>query len=204
MPGFPAVTLEDQHVVLEPLRPAHVPELEAAAADGELWHPVYTSIPAPGAMAAYVEAALAGQAAGDMLPFAVRERGTGRIVGTTRYYEIDAAVPRLAIGYTWYARSWQKTCVNSACKWLLLEHAFAGLRCVAVAFHTDILNLNSQRAIAALGAVREGVLRAHRRRRDGTLRDTVCFSLLAEEWPQASARLAARVERLEALPTAGG
>lgn len=189
-------TLRAERVALEPLRREHVPALEAAAADGELWQLRYTSVPPPGSMGAYVDAALQGQADGMMLPFAVRELTHGEIVGSTRYYEIDPGLPRLAIGYTWYARRWQKTDLNSACKLLLLDYAFATLGCVAVAFHTDILNENSQRAIGRLGAQREGVLRAHKRRVDGSIRDTVCFSILAGEWPAARDALQQRLQRL--------
>lgn len=127
------LTLSAAQVALEPLVSAHVPALEAAAADGELWQLRYASVPPPGGMAAYVDAALRGQHAGVMLPFAVRELEHGEIVGSTRYYDIDPGLPRLAIGYTWYARRWQHTAINSACKLLLLEHAFATLGCVAVA-----------------------------------------------------------------------
>jgi len=195
-PFSSAPVLRNDRAVLEPLQRRHVPALEAAAADGELWQLRYTSVPAPGRMAAYVDAALQGREGGTMLPFAVRELDRGEIVGSTRYYEIDPALPRLAIGYTWYARRWQKTDLNSACKLLLLEHAFTALGCVAVAFHTDILNENSQRAIGRLGAQREGVLRAHKRRVDGSIRDTVCFSILAAEWPAAREALRQRLQRL--------
>ena len=179
---FAPIRLHDEYVVLEPLTPEHAPALETAAADGELWNLAVTSVPPPGQAGDYVAKALQGQREGHMLPFAVREARGGDIVGSTRYYEIDAAVPRLAIGYTWYAKRWQKSHLNTACKRLLLEHAFETLGCAAVAFHTDVLNEDSQRAIERLGAQREGVLRAHRRRTDGSLRDTVCFSILAEEW----------------------
>jgi RimJ/RimL family protein N-acetyltransferase len=198
MTPFAPIRLHDEYVVLEPLSPDHVPALEAAAADGELWNLQVTSVPAPGQAGDYVARALQGQAEGHMLPFAIRESGSGEIVGSTRYYEIDAAVPRLAIGYTWYAKRWQKSHLNTACKRLLLEHAFEALDCVAVAFHTDELNEDSQRAIERLGAQREGVLRAHRRRVDGSLRNTVCFSILAGEWPNVSNWLEMRLSRLAA------
>ncbi|MBN8712522.1 MAG: GNAT family N-acetyltransferase [Xanthomonadales bacterium] len=211
MPSLPSgqsplatpVTLRAGQVVLEPLALAHVPALEAAAADGELWQLRYTSVPPPGHMAAYVEAALRAHEAGLMLPFAVRELAHGEVVGCTRYYDLDPALPRLAIGYTWYAQRWQRTSLNSASKLLLLEHAFGPLGCVAVAWHTDILNTRSQQAIARLGATREGVLRAHKRRVDGSIRDTVCFSMLAAEWPAARTALRQRVQRLAAAPAAG-
>jgi RimJ/RimL family protein N-acetyltransferase len=193
------IRLRDDHVALESLSLEYVPALVAAAADGELWDLVVTSVPPPEQARSYVEKALQGRAEGHMLPFAIREQHSGEIVGSTRYYEIDAAVPRLAIGYTWYAKRWQKTHLNTACKRLLLEHAFETLGCVAVAFHTDVLNEDSQRAIERLGAQREGVLRAHRRRTDGSLRDTVCFSILAEEWPHVANWLDLRLSRLTAV-----
>jgi RimJ/RimL family protein N-acetyltransferase len=189
------VCLEDEHVLLEPLGLAHAPVLEAAAADGELWKLWFTSAPAPGDAPRYIEQALQGMQAGTMLAFAVREKRSGEIVGTTRYYAFDPALPRLAIGYTWYARRWQKSHLNTACKRLLLAHAFEALGCVAVAFHTDHRNLDSQRAIERLGAQRDGVLRAHRRRPDGSLRDTVCYSILASEWPDVQRLLAMRITR---------
>lgn len=193
----PAPTrLQDEHVVLEPLQLDHVAALEAAAADGELWKLWFTSVPAPGETRAYVARALQGQTDGLMLPFAIRESGSGEIVGTTRYYDIVADPARLAIGYTWYARRWQKSHLNVACKRLLLRHAFEVLGRVGVEFHTDHRNLDSQRAIERLGACREGVLRAHKRRPDGSLRDTVCYSILASEWPDVERWLALRLARL--------
>lgn len=198
MTPFAPIRLHDEYVVLEPLCLDQVPALEAAAADGELWNLQVTSVPAPGQTHDYVTRALQGQSDGHMLPFAVREAGSNEIVGCTRYYEIDAALPRLAIGYTWYAKRWQKRHLNTACKRLLLEHAFDTLGCVAVAFHTDEMNEDSQRAIERLGAQREGVLRAHKRRADGSLRNTVCFSILAEEWPNVENWLGMRLNRLAA------
>jgi RimJ/RimL family protein N-acetyltransferase len=198
MTPFAPIRLQDDHVVLEPLSLDHVSALESAAADGELWNLTVTSVPPPGQARDYVEKALQGQADGHMLPFAVRETGSGDIAGSTRYYEIDDALPRLAIGYTWYAKRWQKSHLNTACKRLLLEHAFETLGCVAVAFHTDELNEDSQRAIERLGAQREGVLRAHKRRTDGSLRNTVCFSILADEWPNVANWLEMRLSRLAA------
>lgn len=190
------VTLQDAHVVLEPLHADHVPSLEAAAADGELWRLWFTAVPAPGEMATYVEKALAGQREGHMLAFAIRERSTGELAGTTRFYDMVDDPRRVAIGYTWYARRWQKGHLNTACKRLLLEHAFERLGCVAVEFHTDARNLDSQRAIERLGAQREGVLRAHKRRPDGSLRDTVCYSILEREWPDVERWLTLRLARL--------
>lgn len=198
MPALLPVRLADDHVILEPLSLEHAPELEAAAADGELWQLWFTSAPAPGQARDYVEKALQGQREGLMLPFAVRECGSGEIVGTTRYYDFAAELPRVAIGYTWYARRWQKSHLNTACKRLLLGHAFEQVGCVAVEFHTDGRNLDSQRAIKRLGARREGVLRAHKRRPDGSLRDTVCYSILASEWPDVRRWLELRLARLKA------
>jgi RimJ/RimL family protein N-acetyltransferase len=189
------VTLENDHVRLEPLTLDHVPGLEAAAADGALWNLRVTYVPPPGAMGAYVEKALAMQAAGDSLPFAVRDRSDGAITGSTRYYEFKPDVPRVLIGYTWYAASHQRTHVNTACKLLLADHAFDVLGCAAVGWETDILNTRSQQAIERLGAHRDGVLRQHKRRHDGTIRDSVEYSLLASEWPVLRARLAAKLQR---------
>lgn len=190
------VRLADEYVALEPLTLEHASALEAAASDGELWNLTVTRVPAPGKARDYIAKALQGQADGHMLPFAIREAGSGEIVGTTRYYEFDAELPRLAIGYTWYAKRWQQTHLNTACKRLLLEHAFATLDCVAVAFHADETNEPSLRAIERLGAQREGVLRAHKRRPDGTIRNTVCFSILAEDWPNVESWLGMRINRL--------
>jgi N-acetyltransferase len=196
MSALTPVLLEDAHVALEPLTLEHAPALEAAAADGELWNLWFTSAPAPGEAAAYIAKALDGQRAGLMLPFAVREKSSSEVVGTTRFYDFVNDPRRLAIGYTWYAKRWQKSHLNTACKRLLLQHAFEQLGCVAAEFHTDHRNLDSQRAIERLGAVREGVLRNHKRRPDGSLRNTVCFSIIDSEWPDVSRWLAMRLERL--------
>jgi N-acetyltransferase len=196
MPPLPVAALQDDHVLLEPLGLAHAPALEAAAADGELWNLWFTSAPAPREAKAYVENALAGHADGLMLPFAIREKSSNNIVGTTRFYDFAPELPRIAIGYTWYAKRWQKSHLNTACKRLLLQHAFESLGCVAVEFHTDHRNLDSQRAIERLGAHRDGVLRAHKRRPDGTLRNTVCYSILAGEWPDVNRWLDMRLARL--------
>lgn len=189
------VVLESDAVRLEPLMPDHVAGLEAAAADGELWHLRVTHVPKPGAMRAYVEKALAMQATGTALPFAVRDQRDGAIVGSTRFYDFDADVPRVLIGHTWYAASRQRTHVNTACKLLLVDHAFDVLDCAAVGWETDILNTRSQRAIERLGAHRDGVLRRHKRRHDGTIRDSVEYSIIAPEWPALRTRLIARLRR---------
>lgn len=189
------VTLEGHGVRLEPLAREHHDGLVAAARDGELWTLWYTSVPEPGQTHAYIAAALAGQEAGHMLPWAVRDLAHDTIVGTTRYHDIVSAVDRVEIGYTWYARRCQKSHVNTACKLLLLGHAFEHLRCAVVGFRTDNFNFASQQAIAALGAKRDGVIRHHQPRRDGTVRDTVIFSILAAEWPDVKRHLALRLTR---------
>ena len=188
-------TLESARVRLEPLQPAHADALRAAAADGALWNLRVTSVPEPEQTEAYIEAALAGLAAGHMLPFAVRERATDRIVGSTRYHDIVPAVERLEIGYTWYAQSRQRSHVNTECKLLLMAHAFETLGAKLVGWRTDNFNFASQRAIERLGARKDGVLRHHAVRRDGTIRDTVMYSMTAGEWPEAKAELQWRLAR---------
>ena len=150
--------LHDEHVVLEPLGLDHVPALEAAAADGELWNLWFTSAPAPGQARAYVEKALQSQANGVALPFAVREQRSGAIAGTTRLYDFQPELPRVAIGYTWYAKRCQRTHVNTTCKLLMLTHAFDALGCHVVGWRTDNFNHASQRAIERLGARKDGVI----------------------------------------------
>jgi RimJ/RimL family protein N-acetyltransferase len=189
------VTLEGHGVRLEPLARAHHDGLVAAAHDGELWKLWYTSVPEPEQTHAYISAALAGQDAGHMLPWAVRDLAHDAIVGTTRYHDIVAAVDRVEIGYTWYARRCQKSHVNTACKLLLLGHAFETLKCAVVGFRTDNFNFASQQAIAALGAKKDGVIRHHQPRRDGTVRDTVMFSILVGEWPDVKRHLELRLAR---------
>ena len=189
------VTLEGHGVRLEPLRAEHAADLDAAAADGKLWELWYTSIPAPGEVARYIADALAGQQQGHMLPWVVRDLATDTIVGTTRYHDIVTGVDRVEIGYTWYAASRQRSHVNSACKLLLLSHAFDALGCRVVGFRTDNFNFRSQRAIEALGAKKDGVLRHHWKRRDGTVRDSVMYSILASEWPDVRRNLVWRLGR---------
>ena len=181
--------IESSRVRLEPLSLDHVAGLREAAADGELWNLRVTSVPEPEDTQAYVEAALQGQRDGHMLPFAVRELASGRIVGSTRYHDIVMAVERLEIGYTWYAQSWQRSFVNTECKLMLMRHAFETLAAQLVGWRTDNFNFASQRAIERLGARRDGVLRHHALRRDGTVRDTFMYSLAAGEWPEVKAQL---------------
>ena len=187
------VTLTGEHVTLEPLRRGDVDDLVVAVSDGRLWELWYTSVPSPDTMAADVDAKLAARAAGTMLPFTVRHAGTGTALGVTTYCNVDDETPRLEIGYTWTARSAQRTGVNTESKLLLLGHAFEVLGCIAVEFRTHWHNQQSRTAIARLGAKQDGVLRNHRRQPDGTLRDTVVFSITDSEWPAVRAGLRHRL-----------
>jgi N-acetyltransferase len=188
-------TLEANGIRLEPLSQDHAAGLEGAARDGELWQLRVTSVPEPGDTANYIAAALKGYQDGHMLPFAVRDVATGAVIGTTRYHDIVAAVERLEIGYTWYGKRWQRTHVNTTCKLLLMQHAFETLGAQLVGWRTDNYNFASQRAIERLGARRDGVLRHHALRRDGTVRDTVMYSLAAGEWPEVKAHLQYQLAR---------
>ncbi len=189
------VTLEGHGVRLEPLTAAHQEGLASAASDGRLWELWFTSVPEPREAAAYIATALEGQRAGHMLPWAVRDLGTGAIVGSTRYHDISAAIDRVEIGYTWYAASRQRSHINTACKLLLLTHAFETLGCQVVGFRTDNFNFASQRAIMALGARHDGRLRHHQARRDGTARDSMMYSIVLPEWRDVKRHLAARLAR---------
>jgi RimJ/RimL family protein N-acetyltransferase len=189
------VTLAGNLVTLEPLQSGHHDDLVDAVRDGRLWELWYTSVPGPEAMAAEIEARLARQAVGEMLPFVVRRTDTGRVVGMTTYLNIEPDVPRLEIGATWTAHSAQRTGVNAESKLLLLTHAFDVLGCLAVEFRTHWHNLQSRTAIARLGAKQDGVLRNHRRMPDGSLRDTVVFSIIDSEWPAARNALRYRLAR---------
>jgi RimJ/RimL family protein N-acetyltransferase len=188
-------TLQADTVRLESMTTDHVAGLEAAARDGELWNLRVTSVPAPGETADYVAAALKGRDKGHMLPFVVVDPASGRVIGSTRYHDIVPAVERLEIGYTWYGRSWQRTHVNTTCKLLLMTHAFETLGAQLVGWRTDNYNFASQRAIERLGARKDGVLRHHAPRRDGTIRDTVMYSLTAGEWPEVKAHLQYQLAR---------
>jgi RimJ/RimL family protein N-acetyltransferase len=190
-----AVTLAGELVTLEPLRPEHHDGLVEAASDGRLWELWYTSIPSPATMAADIAEKLAEQAAGTRLPFTVRRTDTGRVVGMTTYLNIEPGVPRLEIGSTWTAASAQRTGVNAESKLLLLGHAFDVLGCLAVEFRTHWHNQQSRAAIARLGAKQDGVLRNHRRMPDGSLRDTVVFSILDTEWPAVRRGLQHRLRK---------
>lgn len=194
-------TLAGRHVRLAPLCADHADGLRAAAADGALWTLRFTSVPGPdsGEAEAYIAAALAQREAGHALPFAVFDAADD-LVGSTRYYDIDRGVPRLKIGYTWYAARVQRTALNTEAKLLLLGHAFDTLGCESVTLETSHENLRSQAAILRLGAQRDGILRAHMRHRDGTLRDTHVFSILRAEWPAVAANLRAKLEANSHVP----
>jgi RimJ/RimL family protein N-acetyltransferase len=189
------VTLEANGVRLEPLTGNHQDGLAAAVADGRLWELWFTAVPSPDQVRTYIATALDGQRDGHMLPWAVRDLATGAIIGSTRYHDIVPKIDRVEIGYTWYGRSYQRTHVNTTCKLLLLGHAFDTLGCAVVGLRTDNFNFASQRAIEALGAKKDGVLRHHHARRDGTVRDSVMYSILAAEWPDVRRHLQLRTAR---------
>ena len=189
------VTLADERVRLEPLGLQHLDGLLAAAADGELWTLRVTSVPEPQHTRGYIEAALQHQAEGHRLPFAVVDVASGRVLGSSSYHDIVPAIDRLEIGYTWYAASVQRSHVNTSAKLLLMTHAFEALGARLVGWRTDNFNFASQRAIERLGARRDGVLRHHALRRDGTVRDTVMYSLAAGEWPEVKAQLLWQLRR---------
>ena len=189
------VTLEGHGVRLEPMDAAHAGALRDAASDGNLWELWFTAVPEPDRVDAYITAALEGQQAGHMWPWVVRELTNGKVVGSTRYHDIVATVDRVEIGYTWYARSWQRTYVNTACKLLLFQHAFEAVGCAVVGLRTDNFNFASQRAIERLGAKKDGVIRHHQARRDGSARDSVMYSVLRAEWPDVKRHLLLRLAR---------
>ncbi|HNE59860.1 MAG: GNAT family N-acetyltransferase [Rubrivivax sp.] len=183
------VTLRGHGLRLEPLALTHEAGLAAAAADGALWRIRVTSVPEPQETRAYIETALQMREAGSRLAFAVLDDASGRVLGSSSYHDILPAVRRVEIGYTWYARSVQRTHVNTAAKLLLMGHAFDTLGCHVVGWRTDNFNHASQRAIERLGARKDGVIRGHALRRDGTIRDTVMYSMRSGEWPEARAQL---------------
>lgn len=189
------VTLEGHGVRLEPLNHEHADALRAAASDGRLWELWFTSVPDPSGVESYIDTALAGLSQGHMLPWAVRELEGGALIGTSRYHDIVAPLDRVEIGYTWYAKTWQRSRVNTSCKLLLFEHAFDTLGCRVVGLRTDNFNFASQHAIERLGAKKDGVIRHHQARRDGTVRDSVMYSVLAAEWPDVRRHLLLRLAR---------
>jgi len=212
------VTLEGQYVRLEPLSTAHEEALIDSASDGELWNSAVTVVPTHDTMAAYIEAALDGPAREHELPFVIirktsdeittrgevvfltRSAGVSpasdEVVGTTRFYDIQKNDRRVAIGYTWLSKRAQRTAVNTESKLLMLTHAFERWQCIRVEFITDVLNQQSRAAILRLGAKQEGILRNHMIMPNGRIRDSVCFSIITEEWPEVKARLAAKLEAL--------
>jgi len=189
------VTLEGHGVRLEPLTPAHEEGIRAAASDGRLFELWFTSVPAPDQAGLYIAAANEGMAAGHMLPWAVRDAASGDVIGSTRYHDIVPAIDRVEIGYTFYAQRFQRSHVNTACKLLLLTHAFETVGCEVVGLRTDNFNFRSQRAIEGIGAKRDGVIRHHAPRRDGSARDTYIYSILLDEWPDVKRHLTTRLER---------
>lgn len=189
--------LRGRGITLEPMSRDHGDALARAAADGDLWKLWFTSVPTPDAegVGRYIDQALEGQAAGHMLPWVVRDEASGDIVGTSRYHDIVPAADRVEIGYTWYAARCQRSHVNTTCKLLLFSHAFETLECRVVGLRTDNFNFRSQRAIEALGAKKDGVIRHNATRPDGTVRDTVMYSVLATEWPDVKRHLELRLAR---------
>ena len=191
-------TLEGNGVRLEPLKPDHEKDLGEAAKDGRLWELFFTSVPEPENTRKYIDDALKGQERGDMLAWVVRDLKSNSIVGSTRYHDIIPAASRVEIGYTWYARRCQRTHINTTCKLLLFEYGFEKLNCKVIGLRTDNFNFRSQRAIEALGAKKDGVIRHHWPRRDGSIRDTVMYSVLANEWPDVKRHLQFRLKKHEA------
>ena len=185
--------LTGDRVVLEPLEQAHAPAPAEAVRDGELWRLWYTFVPAPDAVDGYIDTAHAERAAGG-LAFAVRDRASDTVIGSTRFCHVDVANRRAEIGYTWYAQRFQRTVVNTECKRLMLAHAFETLDAIAIEFRTHWHNRVSRAAIARLGAKQDGVLRNHQISDDGILRDTVVFSILAHEWPAVRQNLDFKLE----------
>ena len=183
------VTLAARGVQLVPLAPEHEAGLRAASSDGELWKLRVTSVPEPEQTASYIASALEMRETGSRFAFAVIDQASGTVLGSTSYHDILPAVKRLEIGYTWYAARCQRTHVNTTAKLLMLTHAFEILGCHVVGWRTDNFNFASQRAIERLGARKDGVIRGHALRRDGTIRDTVMYSLRAGEWPETRAQL---------------
>ncbi|WP_322066676.1 GNAT family N-acetyltransferase [Burkholderia ubonensis] len=188
-------TLTGEHVELQPLHASHAQALLAAAADGQLWNLRVTVVPGPDTIDAYLATALQGRAAGTVMPFAIVERATGRVVGSTRFWKIDGKNRKLEIGHTWLGESVQRSRVNTGAKWLLLTYAFETLRCVRVQFTTDELNEKSRAAILRLGAKQEGIVRHERIMPDGRKRNSVRFSIIDDEWPDVKARLRERLAR---------
>jgi N-acetyltransferase len=195
MPYVNPVTLRGEHVVVEPLSESHLDGLKAAAADGELWNLWYTSVPEPENAMSNIQFRLNERASGRMMPFVVRRAIDNAIVGATTFCNIKPMPRRLEIGYTWYAKSAQRTAINTETKFLLLSHAFESLQCIAVELRTHHANVASRAAIEKLGAKYDGTLRNHGVDRRGGIRDTVVYSVIATEWPGVKARLRERLKQ---------
>ncbi len=189
------ITLTMRNLRIEPLALGHEGGLRAAAADGELWKLRITSVPEPENTRAYIETALQGRADGHRFAFAIIDDSNGKVLGSSSYHDILPAVQRVEIGYTWYAKSVQRSSVNSTAKLMLMSHAFEALGCAVVGWRTDNFNFASQKAIERLGAQKDGVIRGHALRRDGTVRDTVMYSMRAGEWPEAKAQLIYQLDK---------
>ena len=189
------IHLEARGIRLAPLSLEHETGLRAAAADGELWNIRVTSVPESDQTRKYIEDALAMREAGNRFAFAVLDAASGTVLGSSSYHDLLPAVKRLEIGYTWYARRWQRTHINTACKLLMMTHAFEALTCNVVGWRTDNFNFASQAAIERLGARKDGVIRGPALRRDGTIRDTVMYSLRSGEWPEVKAQLVHQLDR---------
>jgi len=188
-------TLTGNHVIVEPLQMHHESDLKTAAADGELHRLWYTVIPTPEGVGAEIERRLGLRETGSMLPFAIVDKASGRAVGMTTYMHIDAATKRVEIGSTWYRKSVQRSPLNTECKFLLLQHAFEQMDCVAVEFRTHYINTQSRQGIERLGAKLDGILRSHMVLANGTVRDTAVYSIIASEWPSVKAHLTWQMER---------
>jgi N-acetyltransferase len=189
------VTLSLRGIRLEPLALNHEAGLRLAAADGELWKIRITSVPEPENTRKYIEDALQMRGDGNRFAFAVIDEASGKVLGSSSYHDIIPAVKRVEIGYTWYAKSAQRTHVNSTCKLMLMTHAFETLNCNVVGWRTDNFNYASQKAIERLGAQKDGTIRGHALRRDGTIRDTVIYSMRAGEWAEAKAQLLYQLDK---------
>ena len=189
------ITLTTRNLRIEPLALGHEDGLRAAAADGELWKLRITSVPEPENTRAYIETALQGRTEGHRFAFAIIDDSNGKVLGSSSYHDILPAVKRVEIGYTWYAKSVQRSSVNSTAKLMLMTHAFETLGCAVVGWRTDNFNFASQKAIERLGAQKDGVIRGHALRRDGTVRDTVMYSMRAGEWPEAKAQLIYQLDK---------
>jgi RimJ/RimL family protein N-acetyltransferase len=189
------VILSGRGITLEPMEWSHEDGLRQAASDGELWNIRVTSVPAPEQARAYIDMAMTMRQEGNRFAFVVKEDASGKVIGSSSFHDILPAVKRVEIGYTWYALRFQRSHVNAACKLLMMSHAFETLGCNVVGWRTDNFNFESQRAIERLGAQKDGVIRGHAMRRDGTIRDTVMYSMRAGEWPEAKAQLLHRLAR---------